>query len=116
MNLAGTYLVGIEIWIEDNDGIRAPQVDSDSASSRGEKVDENIRPRTIELVHPSLTLRLLCVSILIQGKRGSYGHMQISLTSRKYLAPSPSRKSSIISKAMTNYTGCISSGNRFYAM
>jgi hypothetical protein len=64
-----TYLVGIEIWIEDDDGIRTPQVNSDPTSSCREKVDENIRPRTIELVHPFLTLGLLRVPVLTQGKR-----------------------------------------------
>jgi hypothetical protein len=34
--------MGIEIRIEDNDGVCDPQIDSDPTSSRREKINENI--------------------------------------------------------------------------
>ncbi len=76
--------MGIEIRIEDDDRICAPQVDSNTASSRGEKIDENIGPRTIELIHALLSFRLFRVSVLVTGKRRMNGHVRVSLTRRRY--------------------------------
>jgi hypothetical protein len=56
--------MGIEIRIEDDYCVCAPQVDSNPASSRGEKIDENIGSWTIELIHTLLSFRLLRVSVL----------------------------------------------------
>jgi len=56
--------MGIEIRVENNDGVCAPQVDSDPASSRGEKIDENIGSLAIELVHAFLSIRLFRISVL----------------------------------------------------
>src|SRR5712671_3890988 len=108
------YLVGIEIRIEDDNSVCAPQVDTDSSRSRGEKIHEDIGPRTIELVHAFLSLRLFRVSVLTWNKGKLNGDVRFSLTSRKNLIPSPSRKSSIISRAMTNCQSCID--NRMVSM
>jgi hypothetical protein len=56
--------MGIEIRIEDNDGVCAPQVDSDPAGSRGENIYENVGSMTIELVHAFLSFRLFGISVL----------------------------------------------------
>jgi hypothetical protein len=61
---ARTYLMGIEIRIEDNDGVRTPQVDSDPTSSGGEKIYKNIGPMTIKLVHSFLSFGLLRIPVL----------------------------------------------------
>jgi len=36
------YLMWVEIWVEDDDGIRCVKVDTDAASPGGQKVDEDI--------------------------------------------------------------------------
>ena len=61
---ARTYLMRIEIWVKNDDSVCTPQVDSNPASSRGEKINENIGSRTIELIHALLSFRLLRVSVL----------------------------------------------------
>jgi hypothetical protein len=65
---ARTYLMGIEIGIKNDNRVCAPQVDSDPASSRGEKIDENIGSLTIEFIHVLLSLRLFRVSVLVWVK------------------------------------------------
>jgi hypothetical protein len=105
--IARTYLMGIEIRIEDDDCVCAPQVDSNPASSSGEKIDENIGSLTIELIHALLSLRLFRVSVLAWGKWKLNIHVRVSLTRRRYRNPSPSTKSSMISRARTNCAGCI---------
>ena len=52
---AKAYLMRIEIRIKDDDCVCAPQVDSNPTSSRGEKIDENFRSLTIELIHALLS-------------------------------------------------------------
>jgi hypothetical protein len=105
-----TYLMGIEIGIEDDDRVCTPQVDPNPASSRGEKIDENIGPLTIELIHALLSLRLFRIPVLAWGKWKRDSRVHVSLTRRRYRNPSPSRKSSMISRAITNCAGRI--GNR----
>ena len=61
---ARTYLMRIEVGIENDDCVCAPQVDSDPASSRGEKINENIGSMTIKFIHALLSLRLFRVSVL----------------------------------------------------
>ena len=56
--------MGIEIRIKDDDCVCAPQVDSNPTGSRGEKIDEDFRSLTIELIHALLSFRLLRVSVL----------------------------------------------------
>jgi hypothetical protein len=56
--------MGIEVRIKDDDCVCAPQVDSNTTSSRGEKINENIGSLTIELIHALLSFRLLRVSVL----------------------------------------------------
>lgn len=56
--------MGIEIWIEDDYGIRTPEIDPDTTSSCGEEVDEYIGIRTVEFVHALLAIGLLRISIL----------------------------------------------------
>lgn len=58
----------IEIRIEDDDCVCTPQVDSNSTSSRGEKIDENIGSLAIELIHALLSFRLLRRSVLAKDK------------------------------------------------
>lgn len=61
---ARAYLMGVEVRIKDDDGVCAPQVDSNTTSSRGKKINENIGSLTIELIHSLLSIRLLRVSVL----------------------------------------------------
>jgi len=74
----------IEIGIEDDDCVCAPQVDSNPTSSRGEKIDENIGSLTVELIHALLSFRLLRVSVLAWYKWRMDNHIRVSLTKRRY--------------------------------
>ena len=56
--------MGIEVRIEDNDGVCAPQVYSDTAGTRGENIYQNIGSMTIEFIHSFLSFRLFGISIL----------------------------------------------------
>lgn len=58
------YLVWVEVWVKNDNGISGIQVDTDTAGSRGQKVDEGIRSRFIEFVDTLLTERTWCVTIL----------------------------------------------------
>ena len=98
-----TNLVRIKVWIKNNDGVGTPEIDANSTSSRGEKVYECIGVRLVELVHAFLAIRLLRVAILYSGSvRWTRHARDIVFTKRKYLMPSPSKKSSMTSKAITN--------------
>ena len=61
---ACAYLVRVEIWIEDNNSICGPQIDTDTASAGTQDVDEDVGIRFIKLVHVLLPIRLLGVSVL----------------------------------------------------
>jgi hypothetical protein len=54
----------VEVRVEDNNGICSVKVDANTASSRGQKVDENIRAGFIEFINALLTERARCVTIL----------------------------------------------------
>lgn len=59
-----TYLVWVEVWVENDNGISSIQVDTDTAGSRGQEVDEGIRSRPIEFVDALLTEGTWCITIL----------------------------------------------------
>lgn len=56
--------MGVEIWIEDDYGIRTPEIDPDTTSSCREEVDEYIGVRSVELVHALLAVGLLRIPVL----------------------------------------------------
>ena len=59
-----TYLMRIEIRVEDNHSVRGPEIDTDTTSAGAQDVDEDVRVRLVELVHVLLSVRLLGVSVL----------------------------------------------------
>ena len=93
----------IEIGIEDDNGVCAPEIDTNTTSACGQHIDENVGARTIEFIHPFLAFGLLGRTILFTHE---YMHCVIKAdyyTRRKYLKSSPMRKSSMRFSAMTNY-------------
>ena len=54
----------IEVGIENDHGVCAPQIDPDSSSTRCQHVYEHIRAWFVELVHSFLSIALLRTSIL----------------------------------------------------
>ena len=36
------YLMWVEVWVEDDNGIRGVEVDTNTTCSRGQKVDEDV--------------------------------------------------------------------------
>jgi hypothetical protein len=59
-----THHVRIEVWIEDNNSVCAPEVDSHSAGAGAQQVDKHVRAWAIELVHVLLSLSLFGRAIL----------------------------------------------------
>lgn len=62
--LEATYLMRVEVWVEYDDSICGPQIDTDTSCSSTKDVYEDIRIRLVELVHVLLTVSLLRVAIL----------------------------------------------------
>lgn len=54
----------VKVWVEDNDGVRSIEVDTNATSSRGQKVDKNFRSGLIEFVDTLLPERARRVTIL----------------------------------------------------
>jgi hypothetical protein len=99
--------MGVEIRVKNNDCIRAPEVDTHTTSSSAQEIDEDIRAWAIELIHILLSVRLFCRAILEFTAQSAQSIIKVLvykiITSRRCLSPSPSRKSSMTSKAMTNF-------------
>ncbi len=62
--VSGSYLMRVEIWVENNDCIRAPQIDANASSSCCQDKYEYVRILSIEFIHILLALLLLYVPIL----------------------------------------------------
>ncbi len=54
----------VEVGVEDNDSICAPEIDTDAACASCQKIDEDIRILLVEFVHSLLTVRLFRTTVL----------------------------------------------------
>lgn len=68
MTVGITYLVWVEIRVKHNNGIRAPQVDTNPSGTCRQDVYEHVRIFLVELVHILLSIGLLCVAVLVKAK------------------------------------------------
>ena len=98
----------VEVRIEDDNGVCGVKVDTNTTGPGGQKVDEDFRAGFVEFVDTLLSERAPCVTIL-EGTVSNYEQQPTyPHTKRRCLIPSPSKKSSTMSRTILNCARSVS--------